>query len=310
MSIRVNAGVDAGPAGENGPVARMRGWLGDRVHALNTIFIVAFLVPFFVVPFGIMIAYSFASQDYITGVLSFDWTVSAWATLRGDIFLITLTRSLVVATVAMIGCALLGYPLAYFIARHAGRHRGLALLLVIIPFWLSFIVRAFAWLDLLGNRGLLNGFLLDNGLIGSPLPLVNNTTGIVIGLVYGYLPLMVFPLYVSLQRIDPRVFEASRDLGASAFSTFRRVTFPLALPGLIAGCIIVWIPALGEYVIPQILGGGKTFMVGNLIALNFERFAWPEGAVAALALVLIAMVFVAAIRGLVGRERLGEAFRP
>ena len=310
MSSRVNAVIDTGAGGDNGRAARIGGWLGDRAYGLNTVLIVAFLVPFFVIPFGIMIAYSFASQDYITGALSFDWTVSAWATLRGDIFVTTLTRSLVVATAAMIGCAMVGYPLAYFIARHAGRYRNLALLLVIIPFWLSFIVRAFAWLDILGNKGLLNGFLVESGLIASPLPLVNNTTGIVIGLVYGYLPLMVFPLYVSLQRIDPRVFEASRDLGASAFSTFRRVTFPLALPGLIAGCTTVWIPALGEYVIPQILGGGKTFMVGNLIALNFERFAWPEGAAAALALVLIAMVFVAALRGLVGRERLGEAFRP
>lgn len=286
----------------------LRASLGDRTHEINRVLVIAWLVPFFVIPFAIMIAYSFSTQDYITGAFSFGWTASAWESLQGKIFVDALKRSLVVATIAMIGCAVVGYPLAYFVARHAGRFHNIALLLVIIPFWMSFIIRAFAWIDILGNKGLLNNFLVSIGLIDQPIVLVYNTIGIVIGVVYGYLPLMVFPLYVSLQRIDDRVFEASRDLGATAFSTFRRVTFPLALPGLIAGCIIVWIPALGEYVIPQILGGGKTYMVGNIIALSFERFAWPEGAAAALALVLIALAFVMAIRRLVGRERLGQAF--
>jgi spermidine/putrescine transport system permease protein len=308
VTREVGAEAALGAQPEGGVLRRALGRLEDRSHEVNTAIAVAWLIPFFVVPFGIMVAYSFAVQDYITGALSFDWTLDAWTSLRNEIFQDALVRSLTVATIAMVGCAVIGYPLAYFVARHAGRLRNVALLLIIVPFWLSFIVRAFAWIDILGDRGLLNTFLMDIGVIDSPLALVNNTTGIVIGIVYGYLPLMVFPLYVSLQRIDARVLEASRDLGASAFSTFRRVTFPLALPGLIAGCIIVWIPALGEYVIPQILGGGKTFMVGNIIALNFERFAWPEGAAAALSLVLIALAFVVVVRALVGRERLGQAF--
>ena len=308
MSNRVTASAATRDEDGGRRSRRILSWLEDQSHEVNSALSVAWLIPFFVVPFGIMVAYSFANQDYITGALSFEWTLSAWEVLRSDIFIAALNRSLIVATVAMVGCAVFGYPLAYFVARHAGRFRNIAFLLIIIPFWLSFIVRAFAWIDILSNKGLLNNFLISHGFIESPFVLVNNTTGIVIGVVYGYLPLMVFPLYVSLQRIDDRVFEASRDLGASAFSTFRRVTFPLALPGLIAGCIIVWIPALGEYVIPQILGGGKTLMVGNIIALKFERFSWPEGAAAALALVLIALAFVFVVRQLVGRERLDQAF--
>jgi spermidine/putrescine transport system permease protein len=282
--------------------ASIRTRVEDLAHQITTTVAVVWIIPFFLVPFAIMAAYSFATQDYITGAFTFDWTLEPWRRLRNDIFADALVRSIVIATVAMVACAIVGYPLAYFVARHAGRFRNVALLLIIVPFWLSFIVRAFAWLDLLGEAGYVNRLLMWTGLINEPLELVNNTTGILIGITYGYLPLMVFPLYVSLQRIDERVFEASRDLGASAFATFRRVTFPLA------GCIIVWIPALGEYVIPQILGGGKTYMVGNIIAVNFERFAWPEGAAAALALVLIAFAFIIVVRLLVGRERLGQAF--
>jgi spermidine/putrescine transport system permease protein len=279
----------------------------DLAHPLTTGLAVLWIIPFFLVPFGIMALYSFATQDYITGVFTFDWTLEPWRRLENEIFADALVRSLMIATTAMVVCAVVGYPLAYFVARHAGRFRNAALLLIIVPFWLSFIVRAFAWLDLLGDGGYVNRSLISLGLIDEPLQMVNNTTGILIGITYGYLPLMVFPLYVSLHRIDGRVLEASRDLGASAFSTFRKVTFPLALPGLIAGCIIVWIPALGEYVIPQILGGAKTYMVGNIIALNFERFAWPEGSAAALALVLLAFGFLILVRLLVGRERLGQA---
>jgi spermidine/putrescine transport system permease protein len=286
----------------------LRASLEDGVNGITAAVAIVWLIPFFLIPLGIMVVYSFVTQDYTTGQFSYSPTLSAWDELFDDVFLEALVRSVVIATVAMVGCAVIGYPLAYFVARHAGRFQNLALLLIIVPFWMSFIVRAFAWLDILGEHGYLNRALASLGIIDTPLQLVNNSAGIVIGIIYGYLPLMVFPLYVSLQRIDARVFEASRDLGASAFSTFRRVTFPLALPGLIAGCIIVWIPALGEYVVPQILGGAKTYMVGNIIAANFQRFTWPEGAAAALTLMALAFVFLVATRLLAGRERMGEAF--
>ncbi len=266
------------------------------------------MIPLFLIPLGIMFLYSFVAQDYITGQFTYSPTLSAWNELLDKVFFEALLRSIVIATIAMIGCAIVGYPLAYFVALHAGRFQNIALLLIIVPFWMSFIVRAFAWLDILGDRGYLNEALTSLGIIDEPLQLVNNSTGVIIGIVYGYLPLMVFPLYVSLQRIDRRVLEASRDLGASAFSTFRKVTFPLALPGLIAGCIIVWIPALGEYVVPQILGGAKTYMVGNVIAANFQRFTWPEGSAAALSLMVLAFLFLALVRLVAGRERVGEAF--
>jgi spermidine/putrescine transport system permease protein len=273
-----------------GRLRSLRTSIEDAVHGITSAVAITWLIPFFVFPLGIMVLYSFISQDYITGKFTYSPTLTAWDELFDDVFFEALLRSIGIATVAMVGCALFGY------------------LLIIVPFGMSFIVRAFAWLDILGDQGYLNEALRSLGLIDEPLQLVNNSAGIVIGIIYGYLPLMVFPLYVSLQRIDPRVFEASRDLGASAFTTFRRVTFPLALPGLIAGCIIVWIPALGEYVVPQILGGAKTYMVGNIIASDFERFTWPEGAAAALTLMGLAFVFLAVVRLLAGRERLGEAF--
>lgn len=294
-----------------GPRARLRSGraaLEDAAHPITNGIAMTWLIPFLLIPLGIMVLYSFVSQDYTTGAFTYSPTTEAWGVLSDDVFREALLRSLMIATIAMVGCAIVGYPLAYFVARHAGRFRNLALILIIVPFWMSFIVRAFAWLDILGEQGYLNRALESLGLIDTPLALVNNTTGIVIGIIYGYLPLMVFPLYVSLQRIDDRVFEAARDLGASAFSTFWRVTFPLALPGLVAGCIIVWIPALGEYVVPQILGGGKTYMVGNIIATRFDRFTWPEGAAAALTLVFIAFLFLLLVRLVVGRERFQEGF--
>jgi spermidine/putrescine transport system permease protein len=306
--VQVGVEKTAAPA-PPGRLRSLRTSIEDAVHGITAGVAIAWLIPFFVFPLGIMVLYSFVSQDYITGRFTYSPTLTAWHELFDDVFMEALVRSIGIATVAMVGCAVFGYPLAYFVARHAGRFQNVALLLIIVPFWMSFIVRAFAWLDILGDQGYLNEALMSLGLITEPLQLVNNNAGIVIGIIYGYLPLMVFPLYVSLQRIDPRVFEASRDLGASAFSTFRRVTFPLALPGLIAGCIIVWIPALGEYVVPQILGGAKTYMVGNIIATSFERFTWPEGAAAALTLMVLAFVFLAAIRLLAGRERMGEAFQ-
>jgi spermidine/putrescine transport system permease protein len=266
-----------------------------------------FVVPFFLVPFGLMVLYSFATQDYLTAQIKFGWTLSGWKALSDPIVYRTFIRSITLSTVATISCALVGYPLAYFVARRAGRFRNIALLLIIIPFWVSFIIRTYAWVTLLGDAGPINRFLERIGLIHAPLPLLYHSPGIAIGILYGYLPLMVFPIYVSLERIDARVLESARDLGASSWSTFRRVTFPQALPGLVAGCTLVWIPALGEYVIPEILGGGKTYMIGNVIAQRFtEAFQWPVGAALSVALVLFALVVLGISYKLLGRERLGQ----
>jgi spermidine/putrescine transport system permease protein len=282
----------------------------DLFHRTNVLLAFLLVVPFFVVPIGVMLLYSFGTQDYVTGEITFGWTLDAWGALDDDLLLTSLARSVLLSSVATLACALIGYPLAYFVAWHAGRFATIALILVIVPFWVSFIVRAYAWLDILGNQGPINTWLMDLGIVDTPVPLVNNYVGIAIGIVYGYLPLMVLPLYVSLQRIDPAVLESAYDLGASSFSAFRRVIFPQALPGLVAGCVLVWVPALGEYVIPTIMGGGKTFMLGNLIALRFSGLDWSVGAAMSVALMAGTLIALALVLRIVGRERLGDVEAP
>ena len=263
-------------------------------------------IPFFWIPFGLLIVYSFGTQDYLTAKMSFGWTLESWRALYDPVVYGAFLRSVRLSTEATIFCAILGYPLAYFVARHSGRFRSLALFLIVAPFWVSFIVRAYAWIAILGTTGPVNHAFGWVGL--GPFALINNNTGIGIGIVYSYLPLMVFPIFLALDRIDTSVLEAARDLGATPFATFRRVIFPQSLPGLIAGCTIVWIPALGEYVIPTVLGGGKTFMIGNVIGQYFtQSFQWPLGAALATMLVLFALVALGIVLAIVRSGRWGQA---
>jgi spermidine/putrescine transport system permease protein len=269
----------------------------------------AWVIPFFAAPVVLLVAYSFSTQSYATAKISFGWSLDAWRGLSDPIVYRALIRSVALSTAATVGCLAIGYPLAYFIARHAGRLRSIALVMIIIPFWVSFVIRAYAWVTILGTTGPINHALLHIGLIGSPLHLEYNYTGIAIGIIYGYLPLMVFPLYVALERIDQRVIESARDLGASTFATFRRVVLPQSIPGLIAGCLLVWIPALGEYVIPTILGGGKTYMIGNVIAQYFTAaFQWPLGSALSVVVVSLALIVVAVVVRVVGPKRIDPAY--
>lgn len=291
--------------GSSDRAARRR--LPNSFQRVNLGLALLVIVPFFLAPTAIMVVYAFGSQDYLTGTIEFGWTLDAWERLNDSQLIRTFLRSVALATFATAACALIGYPLAYFVARHAGRFKTAAVIMIIAPFWVSFIVRAYAWLDILGEQGPINSTLRDLGLIDSPLALVNNDVGIAIGMTYSYLPLMVFPLYVALDRIDPSILESARDLGASSVSAFWRVTFPQAIPGLVGGCILVWVPALGEYVVPTIMGGGKSLMFGNLIALRFSQLDWPLGAAMAVAMVTFALAVVAIAIRLVGRDRLGAA---
>jgi spermidine/putrescine transport system permease protein len=183
---------------------------------------------------------------------------------------------------------LLGFPLAYFISRQPSRWQKLLLVLVIVPFWTSFIVRTYAIVNLIDNGGPLQHFLHALHVLSGPLNILYTPKGIALGIVYSYLPLMVLPIYVSLERIDYNLVDAANDLGANPRRTFRRVTLPLAIPGVVVGCIIVGIPALGEYVIPEILGGGKTLMLGNVITDQFLSVGdYPFGAAIAVALMAV-----------------------
>jgi spermidine/putrescine transport system permease protein len=275
---------------------------------VNLLLALVLIVPFLLLPAIGIILYSFGSQNPLTGAIHFGWTTAAWRGLNDPIIIAAFLRSVALSSFATTACAMIGFPFAYFIARHAGRFRSAALVLVIAPFWVSFIVRTYAWLALLDNAGPINRTLLATGLVRSPLTMENNNVGVAIGIIYDYLPVMVFPVYVALQRIPESVVESAYDLGASRFSLFRRVLLPLSLPGLVAGCILVWIPALGEYVIPTILGGGKTLMIGNLISLRFTyALEWPLGSAMSLGLMAFAVAGVGVAVLLLGRDRTAGA---
>jgi spermidine/putrescine transport system permease protein len=211
--------------------------------------------------------------------------------------------SLQMSILGTIGCLLVGLPLAYFMATRAGRRKGLLVLLLVIPFWTSFLIRTYAWLIILGPGIGLAGQLED--LTGADrIQILGTPIAVLIGLVYGYLPLMVFPLYVTLERMDRTLVEASKDLGAGRWGTFRQITLPIALPGLVTGSILVFIPMMGEYVIPQILGYGRTYLMGNALVTDFlEARNWPSGSARAVFLIIIMIVTIAGYLWFVNRGR-------
>jgi spermidine/putrescine transport system permease protein len=211
--------------------------------------------------------------------------------------------SLWMAAAGTIGCLLIGLPLAYFIATRATRRKGLLILLLVVPFWTSFLIRTYAWLLILGPGVGVGTFL--GGLVGQGrVDLLGTPLAVLIGLVYGYLPLMVFPLYVTLERMDRTLIEASKDLGAGRWATFRQVTLPVALPGLVTGSILGFIPMMGEYVIPQLLGLGRTYLMGNALVTDFlDARNWPNGSARAVGLIVIMMVTISAYLWFVNRGR-------
>jgi len=213
--------------------------------------------------------------------------------------------SLWMAVAGTVGCLLVGLPLAYFIATRAHRRKGLLILMLVIPFWTSFLIRTYSWLIILGRENV-GGFV--GAIIGDPeFRILGTPVAVLMGLVYGYLPLMVFPLYVTLERMDRTLVEASKDLGAARWATFRQVTLPIALPGLITGSILVFIPMMGEYVIPAILGYGRTFLMGNALVDAFiQTRNWPYGSAMAVLLILVMLVTVAAYVWFMSRGRQGR----
>jgi len=241
-----------------------------------------------VAPIIIVIVFSFGESGP-TGGYAGGFTSVNYADLAKNVD--PFVTSLRLSIVGTILCVLVGLPLAYYIATRAGRRKSLFIVLLVIPFWTSFLIRTYAWLTILGPEGLA-GFI--GGLFGDDSWRILGTEWAVqLGLVYGYLPLMVFPLYVTLERMDRSLVEASKDLGAGRWATFRQITFPIGLPGVITGSILVFIPMIGEYVIPNILGYGRVFTVGSALVLRFlEARDWPVGSAQAVVLVAIMLVSV------------------
>lgn len=195
------------------------------------------------------------------------------------------------ALITTVICALIGYPMAYYIARSNPATRNLLLLAVILPFWTSLLLRVYAWVGILRNDGILNSLLLWLGVIDTPLEIYRTDLAVYIGLVYAYLPFFILPLYASLVKLDTRLLEAAYDLGARPFAAFRQITLPLSMPGVIAGAMLVFIPAVGEYVVPEMLGGANTLMMGRVMWNEFFNNAdWPMAAAVTCVMVVLLIV--------------------
>ncbi len=253
-----------------------------------------------ILPLAIVVIFSFGVRARNGGwepAFVFDNYIRALE--RPDPFI----TSLAMATAGAIGCLLVGLPLAYFLATRAGKRKSLVILLLVVPFWTSFLIRTYSWLILLGPDNGLAGII--GGIVGNEdFRILGTPVAVLIGLIYGYLPLMVFPLYVTLERMDRTLIEASKDLGAARWATFRQITLPIILPGLVTGTILVFIPMMGEYVIPQILGYGRTYLMGNALVTDFlEARNWPSGSARAVFLIMIMFVTIAGYLWFVNRGR-------
>src|SRR5664279_2905141 len=213
----------------------------------------------FAVPFAIVLSYSFLTRGVYGGIEP-PWTLESYGRLFDPLYLAILWRSFAMALAATALCLLLAFPAALFISRSA-RRKNLYLQLVMLPFWTSFLVRTYAWIFLLRDTGLFNTALQALGILHGPLPLLYNDGAVLLGLVYGYLPFMVLPVYATLERLDPALVEAAADLGAKPWPALLHVILPLSAPGLRAGSILVFIPALGAYLTPDLLGGGRTVLI-------------------------------------------------
>lgn len=244
------------------------------------------LLVFFVAPIAVMFGYSFMPRGIYGGVEP-GFTFEHYRRFLEPLYLAVVGRTVGLAFATTALCLLLGFPMAWTIAR-AGRWRRVLLVLVVVPLWTSFLVRTYALMFLLRDAGVVNTLLLRLGLIHEPLALLYTPGAVLLGLVCGHLPLMVLPVYASLEKLDPALLEAAEVLGARPFSRFRRIILPLALPGIAAGCLLVFIPALGAYLVPDLLGGARQMMLGNLVQNQFSAARnWPFGAAASFAVMAV-----------------------
>jgi spermidine/putrescine transport system permease protein len=247
---------------------------------------------FFLVPLLLILAYSFGTSG-VYGGITLGFNPENYLKVFDPLYLEIIVRTFVIALINTFLCLILGYPLAYFIALKGGRWKNTLILMVMIPFWTSLLLRAYAWVVILGGNGIANRILQFLGITDEPITLIFTPQAVLMGMVYSYLPFMILPLYAALEKFDVRLKEAAQDLGASRWHTFWRVTFPLSIPGVIAGSILVFIPSAGEFVIPTLLGGSRTVLTGNLIQDQFLAARdWAFGSALA---VMLAVLLVGAI---------------
>ena len=226
------------------------------------------LVVFFAIPLIIVFVYSFLKRGPY-GQVVWEFNLNNYARFFDPLYLKIFARSFKIAGITTVVSLLLGYPMAYWIATRSPKWRNILLLLLMIPYWTNFLVRTYAWILILRDSGLINSLLMGWGVIAEPLPLFGNDFAIIVGLVYGWFPSMVLPCYAAIERLDFSLVEAAQDLYANELRAFARVVIPITMPGIIAGSILVFIPSLGAYVTPDLLGGAKSVMIGNVIQSQF-----------------------------------------
>lgn len=243
---------------------------------------------FFLVPLGIILVYSFVQRGVYGGI---EWlfTWENYTRSLDPLYLKILWRSFGIAFFTTVFCLVCGYPFAYFIAFAPLKVKNILLILLVIPFWTNFLIRTYAWIAILQDQGLINLTLLRLGFIREPLSLLYTVKSVMLGMIYGYLPFMVLPIYASIEKLNLTLLEASMDLGANRIKTFLHVTIPLTAPGIVAGIILVFVPTIGEFVIPDILGGAKSVLIGNIVTNQFLTARdWPFGS----AITFIIVIFV------------------
>jgi spermidine/putrescine transport system permease protein len=249
----------------------------------------AYLIIFFAIPLVLVFVYSFASRSSTGLTVLEDWNLDSYKRLFSTEVLEIFLRSLILAATTTAICLFFAYPFAFYIATRSPRARNILLVFVMIPFWSNFLVRTYAWRVLLSTEGPISQ--ISQALGGEPVRLLFTNAAVLIGLVYGFMPFMVLPLYAALERMDWRLVEAARDLYADGWTAFRKVTFPLSLPGVIAGSILVFIPSLGAYVTPALLGGAKTVLMGDYIVSQFlSARNWPFGSALSFAVMFVMLL--------------------
>ena len=296
----------------------LKNWSGQRL-VITVPYL--WLLVFFLVPFLIVLKISFAEFSPLgrppyepvfrwleEGALQVKLLIGSYSYLLNEpLYVSSWLYSIKVAFFSTIFCLMLGYPMAYAIARSSPTYRNVFLMLIILPFWTSFLLRVYAWIGLLKNDGVINNMLLAVGVIDEPLAMMNTSFSVYIGIVYSYLPFMILPLYSNLEKHDNTLLEAAADLGCRPWKAFLKITLPLSLPGVVAGSLLVFIPAVGEYVIPALLGGPDSLMIGRVLWDEFfANRDWPLASAVAIALLVLLVVPIMYFQRAQGREAGGH----
>ncbi len=299
-----------------GWTARLLSRLGFSGRALVIAVPTLWLLVFFLIPFAVVLKISLsealiARPPYAPlyewdeeGRLLLSLNFSNYSYLWEDsLYFFAYLESIKIAVVSTILCLLIGYPMAYYIARAPERTRNVLLMLVILPFWTSFLLRVYAWIGILKSNGLINNFLMSLGIISAPLNMMQTDFAVYVGVVYTYLPFMILPLYANLAKLDNDLLEASADLGSKPMTTFFTITLPLSVPGILAGSMLVLVPVIGEFVIPALLGGPDTLMIGRVLWDEFfSNRDWPVASAVAIVMLLLMVIPIMAMRSSAGRE--------